>query len=751
MVASPGSHLAATPSWCGEFAHIRVIGPAGVRTDFSETLYWHPALLLENGKGEVAFDLSDAGTRFQVVVFGHTADGRLGATSSEITSRLPVSIEPKVPIEVTGGDTICVPVAIVNDGKEPATATLTIQPKNLTPVTDPGTPPLDKTTVTLDGKQRTRQLFAFQPAIPEGLASLRVAADFGPHGKDTVERSFKVMPAGFPIVGAHSGLLERSASHEVSLPQSWLPDSLKCQVQFYPSTLAELQKGLEALLREPCGCFEQSSTSNYPNVLILNYLKEADLSRPEVEARAQKLLTSGYATLTSFECIAPGEAAGRRGYEWFGQTAPPHEALTAYGLLQFKDMAKVYPVDEAMLRRTQKYLLGQRDGKGGFKRNARAVDRFGLAPDHITDAYIVWALTESGIEEDLAPELDALQARAKDSTDPYFLALVALGHLNRNKSEEGVELLKTLAKLQQEDGRLVGALTSITGSGGRDLLIESTALATLGWLKANRPDEFNSHLDRAVKWLVRQRGGYGGFGATQATILALKALIAHTREHKKAIEAGNLSVFVNDRPAPVVVKSFTSNVLEPITLTIPSQDYLAPGPNQLRLEVTGRNAFPYTLSWSYRTLQPANPENCPVHLSAALQKAEVKEGDTVRLNATVENKSGKGQGMTVAIIGLPGGVALPDDFAQLNELAALRDQGTKPGVISAWELRGRELVLYWRDLAPDAKIDLSLDLICRLPGVYRGPAPRAYLYYNADNKFWTDPLAITILPAGGEK
>ena len=46
----------------------------------------------------------------------------------------------------------------------------------------------------------------------------------------------------------------------------------------------------------------------------------------------------------------------KEGYEWFGGTAPPHEALTAYGLLQFRDMAHVREVDPAMLKRTQDYL-----------------------------------------------------------------------------------------------------------------------------------------------------------------------------------------------------------------------------------------------------------------------------------------------------------------------------------------------------------------------------------------------------------
>jgi len=652
-----------------------------------------------------------------------------------------------VPIEVTSGDTIQIPVAIANDRAEPAAVTLGVQHKNLTLIADPLQTAPGNLQLSLEGNKRTREIFAFQPAVKEGLATFRVSGDFGLLGKDATERSFKIVPDGFPIVGAHSGLLERSASHEFTLPESWLPGTLKCQVQVFPSTLAELQKGLEGLLREPCGCFEQSSTSNYPNVLILNYLKEADLSKPDVEKRARQLLTSGYAKLTSFECIDPTEAAKREGYEWFGQTAPPHEALTAYGLLQFKDMAKVYAVDEDMLLRTQKYLLGQRDGKGGFKRNARAIDSFGRAPDHITNAYIVWALTESGAQDDLTPELEALFESAKDSTDPYFVALVALGHLNQDKAKLGVELLKNVAKAQKDDGRLEGAQTSITGSGGRDLLIETTALATLGWLKANRPDEFNPNIDKAVKWLCQQRGGYGGFGSPQSTIFALKALIAHTRAHKKPIEAGSLLLFVGERPAPVVNRNFPSSVQEPITLAV-SDNYLKPGPNQIRVQLSGRNEFPYTLSWSYRTVKPVNPENCPVHLTARLQQTEVKEGDTVHLAATVENLTGQGQGMTVAIIGLPGGLALPEDFAQLKEMTAPRDMGTKPGLISAWELRGRELVLYWRDLAPDAKIEVGLDLICRLPGFYRGPASRAYLYYNGDNKYWTEPLGITIHKAG---
>src|SRR2546430_13008404 len=110
------------------------------------------------------------------------------------------------------------------------------------------------------------------------------------------------------------------------MPDDWIRGSLTLQVQAYPSVLADLQKGLDALLREPCGCFEQSSSSNYPNVLILSYLKETDQADPAVEKQAREKITRGYQKLVQFECMNPADPKVRRGYQGFGQQAPPPQA-----------------------------------------------------------------------------------------------------------------------------------------------------------------------------------------------------------------------------------------------------------------------------------------------------------------------------------------------------------------------------------------------------------------------------------------
>jgi hypothetical protein len=719
-----------------EYRHPRAGGPPELRSDFAETLYWHPALVLNGGKAEVSFDLCDSLGAFEVTAFVHTLDGRLGSATQTIASRLPFTVQPRTPLEVTAGDKIDIALAVANNTSEARTAHVSVTEHANLSLAD-GSPAAD---VSVPADSSIRKLYRFRPTVQEGTATLRFTGKTDSYPADSVRTTFRVVPEGFPVVGAHSDLLEKSATTDMELPQTWIKDTLKCQVQVYPSTLADLQKGLESLLREPCGCFEQTSTSNYPNLLILKYLKESDQTKPAVERRARELLDRGYQKLTSFECMNPAKKA-KEGYEWFGGTAPAHEALTAYGLMEFRDMAAVHEVDPAMLKRTQQYLLNQRDGKGSFKRNPRALDTFGRAPEHITNAYIVWALTESGKDDDITKELTALGEQAKTSKDPYFLSLIANSLINRAKTADATKLLKKVTELQKPDGHLDAEQTSITGSGGRDLQIETTALAVLGWLKAN-PGEFNGNVQKAIRWIGQQRGGYGGFGSTQSTILALKALIQYTKANKKTPEAGELRLFVGERK--VDEQHFAAGATEPLTLSVPdAETTLKPGKNAVRVEITGQNAFPYTLTWSYQTRQPASADKCPVKLSAKLDRAEVNEGETVHLNVQVENASGKGQGMTAAILGLPGGLTIPEDMKQLKDYTRQPKDDQRP-LVSYFEVRGRELVLYWRDLAPDQKIEVPIDLICRVPGEYSGPASRAYLYYNADLKHWVEPLKVSI-------
>lgn len=98
-------------------------------------------------------------------------------------------------------------------------------------------------------------------------------------------------------------------------------------------------------------------------------------------------------------------------------------------------------VDTNMIERTKLYLFSRKDGKGGFLQSEQALDSFGRAPQNITNAYIVWALTSTG-EVGLEQELDSLVIQVKENTtqDPYFVSLVAASLFNVGRNEEGYEL-----------------------------------------------------------------------------------------------------------------------------------------------------------------------------------------------------------------------------------------------------------------------------------------------------------------------
>ena len=727
-----------SPMVVREFAHERTQGERPeLRTDFSETLCWKPFIITVDGKAEAVFDLSDSVTSFTATAFANTLDGRLGSAKIVLESRLPLVLQPKIPLEISAGDEVIIPLAITSNSSEKRTASINLERFEGFKLLQGQ----ENLTLDLQPNQTVRKLYKFKPEIVDGDIALGFNGKVQGFAQDAIRQTIKVSSSGFPVADAYSDTLEGTMVSKIKLPESIIPGTLKVSARVYPSVLADLQKGLEGMLREPHGCFEQTSTTNYPNLLVLDYLRESNQNNPEIEKRALALLENGYAKLTSFECMNAQNK--KQGYEWFGGTAPAHEALTAYGLLQFRDMSRVMNVDQNMIKRTQDYIMEQRDGNGGFKRNPRALDSFGRAPDDITNAYIVWSLTESGKSDDVSKELSSLKEKAEKSNDPYFLALVANALLNRDDRASALVLLKKLVSGQKEDGHLVAEKTSITGSGGVSLEVETTALAILALLKANEP-QFNLPVRKAITWVGKQRNGSGAFGSTQSTILALKALIAFTKANKKTAEAGEVRLFLGSEEMSKVV--FAAGATEVMELKLPNPEKnFKSGENTLRLEVTGKNIFPATISWTYNTLKPVGEAKLPLGIETRLSTEKANEGDTLQLKVKVRNNEKKGQGMAVAVVGLPAGLSLPEDFKQLKQMCLVPEDGSRSS-LSAFEVLGRELVLYWRDLAPEQNIELNLDLISRVPGNYSGQASRAYLYYNPELKHWVEPLRVAITP-----
>jgi hypothetical protein len=165
--------------------------------------------------------------------------------------------------------------------------------------------------------------------------------------------------------------------------------------------------------------------------------------------------------------------------------------------------------------------------------------------------------------------------------------------------------------------------------------------------------------------------------------------------------------------------------------------FFSSGANTIELVLDGEEPLPYSVAVEYRSTLPASNPETVVDLETHLADNEVEMGDNVRLTATVRNRTGDGQPMTLARIGLPGGLQ-----AQTWQLEDLRDRG----IVDFYETGPREVVLYFRDMEPEELRSVPLDLVAAVPGTYTGPASSAYLYYTNEHKDWAEPLRVTIEP-----
>jgi hypothetical protein len=708
-----------------EYAHaVRPGRKAGDRVDFTETLYWNAGVRTDpkTGEARVSFGLNDSVTSFKAFAGAVGNDGALGSAVAEIESVQPFYVEPKIPLEVTSGDVVQLPVALVNGTSSALKgAGVKLDFKGDVRATTLGA-------VDLAAKERARRIIELRIGQESKPIDLTLAAAAGDYA-DTVRRTLTIKPNGFPISASFGGMVsaKKPAVHTVTLPENLVRGSVKTSVVVYPSPLANMTESLARLIQEPYGCFEQTSSTTYPMTMAQQYFQSHSGVDPKLVASAREKLEKGYARLVGFE-------TKEKGYEWFGE-APGHEALTAFGLMHFMDMKQVRDVDAAMLARTREWLLRQRDGKGGFERKRRALHTW-IEDRDTSNAYITWALLEGSpkpaeMARELSKEIASLKQAAAKSQNSYVVALTANVLSLAGEGGEARKLMERLAAKQGKEGVVEGGTQSIVGSMGDTLQIETTALSVLAWL---RDPGFAGNVERSMKYLASSCDG-GRYGSTQSTVLALRAIVAYDKARAAKRAGGAVRVYVNGQPVGSAVR-FDASAQEALRLPDVSE-LLMPGERKIELRMEGGAELPYSIEVTYNALKPDSSPETKVGLEVSLAKTALTEGEPTEARVLLSNKTDELLPTAVAIFGVPGGLEVRHD--QLKELV-------KKKTVDAYEVIGRNVVLYWRGLEPRKTLDVPLSLVAAVPGTYTGPASRAYLYYADDHKTWQDGVKVSIAP-----
>jgi hypothetical protein len=711
--------------------------PVRVREWFPETLLWRPQVITdEQGRASIDMDLADSITTWRLSASAVTADGRLGAAKLPIRVFQPFFVDLNLPVALTRGDEVTVPVVVYNYLNKTQTVELTFAEAGWYER-------LDEAVKRIDLAAGEVRAAAYRLRAKQvGNHQLEVTAR-GTGVADAVKRSIEVVPGGRPVELVFNGSLTRPAELRLTVPETAIEGSPRAILKLYPSGFSQLVEGLDGIFQMPHGCFEQTSSTTYPNVLALDYLRRTHKSVPEVEAKARQYIHLGYQRLLSFE-VSSG------GFDWFGRP-PANLTLTAYGLMEFQDMAKVHDVDPRLIERTRAWLLQQRQADGSWFSQGMMLHedptRGGAAPELArlsATAYVAWAVFGGQPNaSDAKLTLDYLLSHAPASiTDAHVLALVAnaLLALEPRGTYSGpyLDRLEEMKRIS-DDGRLTwweqpaSARTTFYAS-GHGSQIETTALATLALIHGQRhPDSAR----RALAWLVAQKGPAGTWYSTQATVLALKALLAGTGSALGGERERRFTLTWDQGPErEVVIPADQAEVMKQVDLSAS----LTPGPHRLTITEQGEGGTGYQLAFRYHFPGHRAEQRDALGIHLTYDRTGLAVGDTVTATATITNQAGQTVPMVMLDVPIPAGFAL---------LAEDLDQLVKSGAIAKFQVTPRQAIVYLRGLEPGKELVVRYRLRATMPVKVTVPAARVYEYYAPDKQGQTQPLRMTVTPRGG--
>lgn len=687
---------------------------ARVRSYFPEALYINPEIITDgNGKASVTIRVADSITTWRMAMLASTARGALGSGTSSLKVFQDFFVDLDLPVTLTQGDRVSLPVAVYNYSPHAGNVSLKLSKADWFSLVEDSA----EKNVAVDPDRVGGTQFTLE-AKRIGKFKLMLNARMGALA-DIVVREIEVVPNGREQNLVFNGRIESSVEHDLHFPNATIPDSTKILVRLYPGPLSQVIEGMDSILRMPGGCFEQTSSSTYPNVLALDYMKRTKKLTPEVRAKAEGFIANGYQRLLTFE--VPGG-----GFSWFGNP-PANKILTAYGLMEFSDMAKVYDVDSRLIQRTQQWLASQQQPNGSWKPdtqfiNEGATNRYNSDLLRIT-AYLGWSLKNTGYNGpavDKARQYVVENMRAK--ADPYTLAVIANFAVDyaadREFTRRAMQQLLD-ARAEKEDKVWWQAEETAVYARGESAAIETTGLALQAVLKWGG-DPGTSR--KALSYIASKKDASGNWATTQGTIMALRALLLATEKGSSDVK-GDVEITLNGKP------------VEHLTVTADNNDLLHQfvlkgadtANNRVGIRFNGKGTLAYQIVGRHFLPWGERPAAEPMSIEVTYDRTRLAQDDIATATATVKNNLRETANMVMVDLGIPPGFdLLSEDLQSFVE----RTAGRKGGRLEKFSLTPTQAILYFDSIAPGGVVNFNFRLRAKYPIRARTFQSRVYEYYD---------------------
>jgi len=405
-------------------------------------------------------------------------------------------------------------------------------------------------------------------------------------------------------------------------------------------------------------------------------------------------------------------------------------------------MSKVYDIDPKVISRTQQWLAGQQQADGSWKPDASfinegATNRFNKDQLRIT-AYVAWSLENTGYQGPAVEKARQYVANHMgEKADAYTLAVVANFAVDYGKDRELTRhAIQLLLDARTEKGEQVWWSADDTGvySTGESASVETTGLALQALLKWG---EASGTARKALSYITAKKGASGTWGTTQATIMALRALLLAT-EKSTADVHGTVEVLLNNK------------TIRELTLTSENNDLLhqfvlkgvdVQEANTVSLRFDGKGGLAYQIVGSYFLAWDEKPANEPLSINVSYDRTHLAQDDIATATATIKNNLDKSANMVMVDLGIPPGFdLLSEDLQTYIEKSA----GRKSGHLEKFTQTATQAILYFDSLAPGSTLTLSFRLHAKYPIRARTFRSRVYEYYDPDVNAVARPVQLEV-------
>jgi len=708
---------------------------AHVRSWFPEALYIAPEIVTDQqGHASITIPIADNITTWRMAMLASTAHGALGSGTSSLKVFQDFFIDLDLPVTLTQGDQVSIPVAVYNYSGARGNVRLQLQQSDWFSAEDP----MDKTLAVDSGRVGGSQFTIDAKRIGKFKLTLKAQMDDPAKRADIVVREIEVVPNGREQAMAFNGRLDSTVRHQLDFPSASIPDASGIFVRLYPGPLSQVVEGMDSLLRMPFGCFEQTSSTTYPNILALDYMKRTKKATPEVHAKAEGFIANGYQRLLTFE--VPGG-----GFSWFGN-APANKILTSYGLMEFGDMSKVYDIDKKVVERTQQWLADQQQADGSWQPdstfiNEGATNRYNADVLRIT-AYIAWSLENTGYRGPAVEKAKQfiethLNGESRATPDSYTLALLAnfaADYAKDRSLTSNVFDLLLDARTEQDGKAWWKAEETGVYATGPSAIVETTGLAVQALLKWGGNSAVAA---KAIDYIVSKKDAAGTWGTTQATVMALRALLLSS-ETRGATAKGAVEVVLNGKTAARLLLTAENNDL---FHQFALKEIVAQSANLVEIRFTGEGSLAYQVAGRYFLPWNRPPANEPLSIAVSYDRTHLAQDDIATATATVRNNLATMANMVMVELGIPPGFELlTEDLQTYREKTA----GRKNGRLEKFNLTATQAILYFDSVAPHDEFALTFRLRAKYPIRARTFASRVYEYYSPEVSSLAGPVQFEV-------